>query len=202
MHISEGVLSAPVLLSGGVLTAVGTILGLRRLAHETIMPAALLSSVFFTASLVHVPLGPGSVHLVLNGLVGLVLGWACFPALLVALLLQAIFFQFGGLTVLGVNTLTVALPALICHYLARPWMDKKGLSRAVLAFAVGALSILLTSLLMALFLTLSDAGFVSTAQVILVAYIPLMLIEGCITLFAVSFLAKVQPQILQLRVLS
>jgi cobalt/nickel transport system permease protein len=199
MHISEGVLSAPVLLSGGILTAAGTFLGLRRLTSETVMPAALMSSVFFTASLVHVPLGPGSVHLVLNGLVGLVLGWACFPALLVALFLQAIFFQFGGLTVLGVNTLTVALPALICHYLARSSMDNKGVSRAVFAFLAGALSILLTSLLMALFLTLSDTGFMSTAKLILVAHIPLMLIEGCITLFAVSFLARVQPEILQPR---
>ena len=51
MHISEGVLSAPVLISGAALAAAGTALGLRRLDLESIMPTALLSSAFFVASL-------------------------------------------------------------------------------------------------------------------------------------------------------
>ena len=67
----------------------------------------ILSSAFFMASLIHVPIGPSSVHLLLNGIVGLLLGWGAFPAILVGLALQAMFFQFGGITVLGVNTLNV-----------------------------------------------------------------------------------------------
>jgi cobalt/nickel transport system permease protein len=35
---------------------------------------------------------------------GLLLGGAAFPAILTALLLRAMLFQFGDLTVLGVNT--------------------------------------------------------------------------------------------------
>ena len=88
MHISEGILSAPVLISGGALTVVGTAIGLKRLDYDRIMGVAIMAATFFVAALIHVPLGPGSVHLVLNGLLGVVLGWACFPAILIALLLQ------------------------------------------------------------------------------------------------------------------
>ena len=197
MHISEGILSAPVLISGGVIAVAGTIIGLKKLDFARIMPTALLSSTFFVASLIHVPLGPGSVHLVLNGLLGIILGWAGFPAILIALFLQAIFFQFGGLVVLGVNTVTMAVPALCCYYLARPWL-KNPKTRPVAAFASGALAIFLSSLLMALALALSDSGFLTTAKVIIGANVPIMVIEGFITMFTVTFLARVQPEILNL----
>jgi len=113
MHISEGVLSGNVLIAGCVLTAAGTAVGLKKLDYERMPQVALLSAAFFVASLIHVPIGPGNVHLVLNGLLGVFLGWVAFPAVLIATLLQAILFQFGGLTSLGVNTVNMALPAVI-----------------------------------------------------------------------------------------
>lgn len=197
MHISEGILSAPVLISGGVIAAAGTVIGLKKIDYARIMPTALLSSAFFVASLIHVPLGPGSVHLVLNGLLGIILGWAGFPAILIALFLQAIFFQFGGLIVLGVNTVTMAVPALCCYYLARPCL-KNPKTRPFAAFGAGALAIFLSSLLMALALALSDSGFLTTSKVIIGANVPIMIIEGFITMFTVTFLARVQPEILNL----
>ena len=218
MHISEGVLSAPVLISGGVIAAVGTIIGLRRIDQDNVMPTALLSSAFFVASLVHVPIGPGSVHLILNGLVGLILGWGCFPAILIALFLQAIFFQFGGLIVLGVNTTTMALPALCCHYLTRRWIETEKTivgpvtvtiksrpirilltTRSVAAFAAGLLSILFSALLTSLALALSDMGFLTTAKMLVYFHLPVMVIEGFITMFVVGFIVKVQPEILHLQ---
>ena len=147
MHISEGILSAPVLISGGALTVVGTAIGLKRLDYDRIMGVAILTATFFVASLIHVPLGPGSVHLIFNGLLGMVLGWTCFPAILIALLLQAIIFQYGGIVVLGVNTFNMAVPALLCFYLLRPWL-KRPEYRSVAGFIGGFLSVFLTSLLM------------------------------------------------------
>ncbi|HIJ20834.1 MAG TPA: cobalt transporter CbiM, partial [Deltaproteobacteria bacterium] len=108
MHISEGILSGPVLISGVALAAAGTAIGLKKLDYERIPRAAILAASFFVASLIHVPVGPSSVHLILNGIVGLILGWGAFPVILVALVLQAIFFQFGGITTLGVNTMIMA----------------------------------------------------------------------------------------------
>jgi len=97
MHISEGVLSGPVLVSGAALAAVGTAIGLKKLDYDHIAQAGILSAAFFVASLIHVPIGPSNAHLILNGLVGLLLGWAAFPVILVALVLQAMLFQFGGI---------------------------------------------------------------------------------------------------------
>jgi cobalt/nickel transport system permease protein len=195
MHISEGVLSAPVLIGGGMLTVVGTAVGLHRLDYDRIMNTAILTSAFFVASLVHVPIGPGSIHLVLNGLLGIILGWTCFPAILVALLLQAIFFQFGGLLVLGVNTFNMAAPALLCYYLVRPLLARPK-ARAVAGFAAGALAIFLAALCMALSLALSDSGFIATAKLVVIANLPIMLIEGIVTMFAVTFFAKVYPDLI------
>lgn len=198
MHISEGVLSPPVLMAGGALTVVGSAIGLKSLDYDRIMTVSLLTATFFVASLIHVPLGPGNIHLVLGGLMGMVLGWSCFPAILVALLLQTLFFHYGGLVVLGVNTCIMALPALICFYLFRPLVEQNGLKRKIGGFAAGFLAILLSSLLMALALASTDKGFIQAAKLVVAAHIPLMIIEGIITMFTISFLAKVQPEFLRM----
>ena len=196
MHISEGILNAPVLIGCGLATAACTAVGLKKLDYERIMNVSLLTATFFVASLIHVPLGPGNVHLVLNGLLGIILGWTCFPAIFTALLLQAVFFQFGGITVLGVNTIIMALPAIASYYLVRPWLKTNGKKRAWAAFCGGFLAILLSSTLMVLALLFTDKGFLTTAKLILAAHLPLMIIEGFITMFTVIFLAKVQPEFL------
>ena len=48
---------------------------LRKLEGEALVRTGVLSAAFFAASLVHLPLGPASVHLVLSGLMGALLGW-------------------------------------------------------------------------------------------------------------------------------
>lgn len=196
MHISEGVLSSPVLLTGGAVTAVGTAVGLRRLDYDKIMTVAMLTATFFVASLIHVPIGPGNVHLILGGLMGLVLGWGCFPAIVTALFLQAIFFHYGGLVVIGVNTAIMAIPAILCFYLFRPWVITNSTKRKVAAFCCGFFSILLSALLMAIALSTSDEGFLGAAKLVVAVHLPLMVIEGIITMFTVLFLCKVQPEFL------
>ena len=79
-------------------------MALKKLRNEDIPKVGVLSAGFFVAGLIHVPIGFASVHLVLNGLVGIILGWLSFPAIFVGLLLQSIMFQYGGITALGVNT--------------------------------------------------------------------------------------------------
>ncbi len=196
MHISEGVLNTPVLVGCGVATAAFIAVGLKKLDYERIMNVSLLTATFFVASLIHVPLGPGNIHLVLNGLLGIILGWGCFPAIFTALLLQAVFFQYGGITVLGVNTMIMALPAICAFYIVRPWLKENGKKRAWSAFCGGFFAIFLSSILMALTLVMSNKGFLTTAKLILAAQLPLMIIEGFITMFTVIFLAKVQPDFL------
>ena len=197
MHISEGVLSAPVLVTGAALAVTGISVGLKKMDYEKIPQVAVLSSAFFVASLIHVPMGPSSVHLILNGINGLLLGWLCFPSILVALALQAILFQFGGITVLGVNTVTMALPAVICYYLfGRLIKGKNRLLSLAAAFACGFFSVLFSGILVAGALLSTGESFISAAKLILLAHIPVMIIEGIITLFCVAFLKKVKPELL------
>jgi cobalt/nickel transport system permease protein len=196
MHISEGVLSGPVLISGAALAAAGTAIGLKRLDYDQIARAGMLSGVFFVASLVHVPLGPTSVHLIMNGIVGLLLGWAAFPVILVALALQAVFFQFGGITTLGVNTLIMALPAVVGYYLFSPLLRRGPAATLTGAFACGFIAVLLGGLIVALALMFTEEKFFEVAAAVVAAHVPIMIIEGIVTALCVAFLKKVQPSIL------
>ncbi|MDY4939898.1 MAG: cobalt transporter CbiM [Desulfovibrio sp.] len=198
MHLAEGVLSPAVLGGGAVLALAGTAQGLRRLEYDRLVTVGILSAAFFVASLIHVPVGLASAHLVLNGLVGVLLGWAAFPSILVALLLQALLFQFGGITVLGVNTFTMGFAAVASWYVFRavcrlcPGM---GGVRAG-AFMGGALGVALAAVLTALALAFTDEGFWLAAQLLLLAHLPVMLAEGLVTMFTVSFIMRVRPELL------
>ncbi|MGD8302282.1 MAG: cobalt transporter CbiM [Desulfobacterales bacterium] len=196
MHISEGVLSGPVLISGGALAAVGTAIGLKKLDYDHIAKAGILSAAFFVASLIHVPIGPANAHLILNGLVGLLLGWAAFPAILVALVLQAMLFQFGGITALGVNTIIMALPAVICYLVFSPFLLKKSSLALLAAFACGFLAVALSALILGMALVFTEENFLQVSAIVIAAHIPVMIIEGLITAMCVAFLKKVQPSML------
>jgi cobalt/nickel transport system permease protein len=196
MHISEGVLSAPVLISGMALTAAGTAIGLKKLDYEHIAKAGMLSAAFFVASLIHIPVGPSNVHLVLNGIVGLLLGWSAFPAILVALILQAVLFQFGGITTLGVNTIIMALPAVVCYPVFSPLIHKRNTVALAAAFACGALSVFLGAVLVGLALVFTEKKFLEVSAVVIAAHLPVMIIEGIVTALCVIFLKKVQPEML------
>ena len=57
--------------------------------------------------------------LVLGGLLGAVLGYFAFPAILVALFFQAVMFGHGGLTTLGINGVILGLPSLLSAMIFR-----------------------------------------------------------------------------------
>jgi len=195
MHISEGVLSGPVLMAGAAVAFAGTAVGLKKIDYDHMVHVAILSSAFFVASLIHVNLGPSSVHLILNGIVGLLLGWGAFPAILTGLLLQAVLFQYGGLTSLGVNTVNMALPAVICYYLVGPLMKRGPKYTFMGGFLAGAGSVGLAGLGVALALYFTDKNFLTVAKLVLTANLPIMIIEGIVTGFCVTFLLKVYPEI-------
>lgn len=196
MHIVDGALSNPVVIGGAVAAVGGIALGLRALPLERIPAAGVLSAAFFVASLIHVPLGPSSVHLMLNGLAGLILGWAAFPTLFIGLLLQAVFFGFGGVTVLGVNTVNIALPAVLVGLVLRPLVLNSGPAlAAALGGIAGALAIAMTTLGVAISLMLTGQEFLAAAHLIFVAHLPVIAIEGLLTGFAVLLARKVKPDL-------
>ncbi len=60
----------------------------------------------------------------------------------------------------------------------------------------GAVTILMSAVCMALSLAFTDIGFLTTAKITILANIPIMLIEGFITMFVVSFITRVHPELL------
>ena len=197
-HIPDGILSNPVLMAGTVVSVAGVALGLRGLDPVRIPRVAVLSAVLFIASLVHFPAGLASVHLLLNGLAGIVLGWAVFPAMLVALLLQAVLFGFGGLMVLGVNTMDMAVPGLLAGGLFRLlWRQDVSSRRAGLlgGMAAGG-AVLLTALMVAAVLALSGREFETAARLVVLTHLPVMVVEAVFTAAAVTLLSRVKPEML------
>ncbi len=112
VHISDGVLTWPWLLGGFVLAGLLTAMAMVKVRDEEIPRIALMTAAFFVASLIHAPIGPTSVHLLLNGLLGVIVGRRAPLAVLLGLTLQAVLLGHGGFTTIGVNTCVMALPAL------------------------------------------------------------------------------------------
>lgn len=196
MHIVDGALSNPVVIGGAVAAAGGIAVGLKSLDIDRIPTAGVLSASFFVASLIHVPIGPSSVHLILNGLAGLLLGWAAFPALFVGLLLQAVFFGFGGLTVLGVNTFNIAMPAVLAWIIFGRMIGRGApVQGAIWGGLGGAFAIAATTLFVAVSLALTGDEFLPAAKLVFFAHIPVMVIESVLTGFAVLLARKVKPEL-------
>jgi cobalt/nickel transport system permease protein len=131
VHIGPGVLTWPWLAAGFAGLAVLVVWGGWHIPDDRIPRTALLTAVFFVASLIHVPVpgGAGKVHLLLNGLVGILLGRHAGLAIPVGLFLQAILFSHGGLDALGVNSCVMGLPALASWGLYGALRTLPGLNR-------------------------------------------------------------------------
>ncbi|MEB3887448.1 cobalt transporter CbiM [Lyngbya sp. CCY1209] len=212
MHISEGILPAQICIAGYGITGLATWYSLRQINRqnnptEGIPKASLLTAAFFVASSLHIPIPPASVHLVLNGLLGAVLGCYAFPAILIGLIFQAIVFGHGGLTTLGVNATIMGVPALVAaalFQLRNRFADRMGdaLALNVFGFLSGAIGVgLAATIFFTLVITNLPSGFDTeterTAIVgLMIAHVPLMGIEGVFTAMVVSFLSRVKPELL------
>lgn len=211
MHIPDGIISVSAAIGGYAVTGGLTWLSMYNIKKQHANPrkeiprAALLTAAFFAASLIHIPIPPVSVHLVLSGLMGVMLGWFSFPAILVGLLLQTVMFQHGGLTTLGINACLMGIPALLAHYLFRMrkyFGRQKPLPNALLAFAASFMAIALGALMAALLLVFATPTYLDAAAernaiiALSLAHLPVALIEGAFTVMIVLFLIKVKPALL------
>jgi cobalt/nickel transport system permease protein len=210
MHIPDGIVPITVCVGGYATTAALTWYALRTINRQPdpqagIPRASLLAAAFFVASWIHIPIPPASVHLVLNGLLGAILGFYAIPAILVGLFFQAVMFGHGGLTTLGLNATIIGVPALLAAALFHLRLHFGGGSRigtAVCGFLAGASGLGLAALLLVLLLiatlpaTLDAAVERAAIMALLLAHIPLMLIEGTLTALVALFLQRVRPDLL------
>lgn len=203
MHISDGVLS-PQVMAGAYVVATGIAAAtIKKTNPEELPKIAVMTSVFFVASLIHIPVPPTSIHLVLTGLAGVILGWAAFPSIFLGLLLQCLLFQHGGITSLGANACLMGIPSLMAYgifNLRKNFSFKQ--SDVVFGAIAGSVAILFNGLFLGGFLLSTGESFSGIANYVILAHIPVMVIEGAVTAFTVTLLKKVKPELLDGHVIS
>jgi len=197
MHISDGVLPISVAVGGYVASAALVAWSARRTRSEELPKLAVMTAAFFVASLVHVPFGPTSVHLLIPGLTGALLGTSAFLSIGLGLLLQSLLFQFGGITALGANSLMMGLPALACGWFFQRYKGRTQLQQAIIGGIAGALGTALAAIILAILLATGGEDFFGIAKIALLAHVPVIIIEGVVSAFTIGFLARVKPALLQ-----
>jgi cobalt/nickel transport system permease protein len=196
MHLSDGILPAPALAGGFVAAGALAWWGARALREEETPRVAVLTAAFFCASLVHFRVPPTSVHLLFNGLLGVVLGRRALLAIPVGLGLQAALLGHGGLTTLGVNATMFGLAACLASWTFRQLGNWGRLSPFVCGAVAAGVGVGTSGLLLASILVSMGTGFGLVAQYALLAHAPVMAIEAVVTGFAVEFLRRVKPALL------
>src|SRR5262249_23624457 len=88
VHISDGVLTTPWLAAGFAVAAILLALASWRVRDDEVPRIAILTAAFFVSSLIHIRLPMTSIHLLLTGLIGVVLGVRSALAIFVGLVLQ------------------------------------------------------------------------------------------------------------------
>lgn len=198
VHLSDGALSEAWWGTGFVGGAVLLFLAVWRLREEEIPRIGVLTAAFFVASSVHIKLVllPTSVHLVLNGLVGVVLGRRATLAVAVGLALQYLLLSHGGLTTLGINTCIVALPALVAGAL-HPLLRRAGVPAFARGVLLGGGAVAGAVVLNFLALLLGGKeSWQTLAKLVLLAHVPVVLLEGAMLGVLVRYLEKVKPEML------
>jgi len=213
VHIPDGILPAQVCAAGYAITGLATWYSLRQINRKPdptaeIPKASLLTAAFFVASSIYIPIPPASVHLILNGLLGVVLGYFAFPAILIGLLFQALVIGHGGLTTLGVNAAMMGIPALLAYHIFQLRLSvgkalPDRVATAVFAFLGVSLGLGMSALIfLTLVITNIPADFDARAErsailTLSVGHVPLMLLEGVFTALLVLFLQRAKPELLE-----
>lgn len=196
MHLSEGVLHSSTLLIGAVGAVIGLAIGLKKMTGDKLPLTALFSAAFFVASTIHIPVGIGSVHLILNGIAGLFLGWRVFPAFLIALTLQALMFSFGGLAVLGVNLCIMALPAVVVRLSVFPWLKANFCRQRLIVSGIlsGVIGVGGAALLASSVLAFDGSNqYHDLISLLLVSHLPVFVVDSLISVGVLLTLAKMLP---------
>jgi cobalt/nickel transport system permease protein len=199
MHISEGVLDSRVIIGGYVAAAGLAALAVSRVRREQIPKIAVMGAAFFVSSLLHFKVGVTSAHLSLAGLVGIVLGLPSVLALLAGLFFQAVMFQHGGLSTLGVNTIVFAVPALLAYVmyagLGRLAGERRTL-RSLIAGAASGLAVLVGALMVLAVLRISGEELTGIAYLFSVAHGILALLEAVVAFLVVQQILRVKPEMI------
>jgi len=209
MHIPDGLLNVgtlagtAVISTGGVANAV-RLLG-RRLGEKQVPLIGIMAAFVFAVQMLNFPVAGGtSGHFLGAALCAILLGpWSAVIIISLVLAAQCFIFQDGGLLALGANIFNMALvgglSAYLIYRIGSSYMPGNQLWQKMVAFAAAWLSVVMASVVCALELTVSG---VSPLALVLPAmagtHAIIGLVEGIITVAAVSLIGGTRPDLLKL----
>jgi cobalt/nickel transport system permease protein len=208
LHVPDGFLSLPV---SGVtwLMAIALItLCLKQVQSEyqekTVPLLGVCAAFIFAAQMINFPIPGGtSGHLLGGTLAGVLLGpWAGSLAMTVVFIVQAVFFQDGGLTVLGANIFNMGLVGTFGGYYlycaVRQIVGRNNATGILVGTAIAAwTSVFVAAVLCAIQLVLSGTVPLAVAIPAMAGWHVLIgLGEATITVIAISYVLKARPDLL------
>ncbi|MGL5032667.1 MAG: energy-coupling factor ABC transporter permease [Microcystaceae cyanobacterium] len=208
MHIPDGFLSWPVALLTWAITASFLAIALKKVQQDyqdRLVPLMGVCAAFiFAAQMIKFPIPGGtSGHLLGGTLAGILLGpWAGSLVMSIVFMVQAIFFQDGGITALGANILNVGLVGTFagyyCHKTIRFSLGRNRWTSMAIATAITAwLSVIIASVLTALQLGLSETiPFVIALIALLSWHLMIGIGEAIITVLAINYIWRSRPDLL------
>ncbi|MFD5825683.1 energy-coupling factor ABC transporter permease [Lentzea sp. NPDC060358] len=211
MHMSDGLLNAPVSVVFLVIAAVGVGYALVRaradLDDRTAPMAGLVATFIFAVQMINFPILPGASGHLLGGalaaiLVGPYVGALCVTIVLVV---QALLFADGGLTALGANVTNMALIGTVTGFLVAVALRKlaargKG-GLAAVAFISAFVNTVVASTGFVLEYAIGGVGGVEIGKVAVLMWGLHALIgigEGLITAVTVTSVAAIRPDLVYL----
>lgn len=119
------------------------------------------------------------------------------PSLFIALFLQGLLFQFGGLLSLGVNTFSMGTAAMSGAFIFAFFKKcRSNKIKIVAAFFSSFIAVLVATVIVVSALFLSDKELKVTAAILFAANLPLAAVEGVISAFVTGFMLKIKPDLL------
>lgn len=211
MHIPDGILPPLAWAGAYAVTGALTAVSIRKINQaddpRAIVPrAAMMTAAFFVASSIFFPMPPPmtSAHFILSGMMGVMLGWYAFPAILIGLILQAIVFGHGGITTLGANALVMGVPALLVYglfsFLRSRLTGKRSLWFS--GFLGGFLGVLIAAVIFYAFVIgtlpaeINQEAEVNATLILILSHLPVAIVEGLFTGFLVTYLHRTRPDLI------
>lgn len=197
MHIPDGLLSKEVLVTGVILSAGILSVSVKKTREEfdqkSVPTMGVMAAFIFAAQMLNFPIiGGASGHLIGGALSAILFGfWPATIIMATIISIQAIIFGDGGITVLGVNILNMAIIApgiaAIVYHLSR----KIQIPQQVSIFTSGFISVVGTAFVGALELWISGVATLLHAIALLVGWHTLIGVgEGLITMSILPFAFK------------
>ena len=211
MHMSDGLLNAPVSIAFLVVAAVGVGFALVKaradLDDRTAPMAGLVATFIFAVQMINFPILPGaSGHLLGGALAAILVGpWVGALCVTIVLVVQALLFADGGLTALGANVTNMALIGTATGFVVavalRKFAEKGKGGLAAVAFVSAFVNTVVAATGFVVEYAIGGAGGVEIGKVALLMWGLHALIgigEGLITAVTVTSVASIRPDLVHL----